>query len=108
MTDGDPDVFLTASYLRDVLRRMLFIKATPERLSVCEIFYIYIYINIYQYSHVYSTGATTLSFQFPVVHHKCERDYIVDQTANSFAFEFYICNKQELEEIYRALKKDWI
>lgn len=38
VTDGDPDVFLTASYLREVLRHMLFIKTTPVYLCVCNIF----------------------------------------------------------------------
>lgn len=35
MTDGDPDVFLTASHLRDVLRCVLFVKTTPVYIPVC-------------------------------------------------------------------------
>lgn len=38
MIDGDADVLLTASHLREVLRHTLFIKTTPVCLSVCGIF----------------------------------------------------------------------
>lgn len=36
LTDGHPDVFLPASYLRDLLRREMFIKTTPVHLAVWE------------------------------------------------------------------------
>lgn len=51
MTDGDPDVFLTASHLRDALRHMLFVKTTPVYIS-----YVWnIKVLLYKYLSPYAT-----------------------------------------------------
>lgn len=78
VTDGDPDVFLTASHLRDVLRRMLFVIPTPvycTSLYVGKIFKNFC-TNTYR-TYAGATEITTeiLSFQFPGSHlTKYERD----------------------------------
>lgn len=95
VTDGDPDVFLTASYLREVL----IIKTTPVYLCVCVcVIYLILYLSsLHKHlSHMYSTGAIILLLLLPGVHHKCECDCILDPTVNSLRCN--ICNIQELGE----------
>lgn len=65
MTDGDPDVFLTASHLRDVLRRMMFVKTAPVYISLCVK---YLSTSAQTPIAICNTGATEiLSFWFQAV-----------------------------------------
>lgn len=90
LTDGHPDVFLPASYLRDLPRRAMFIKTTPVHLlSVCVCVYVCVKGACVKYlsasrkqplSIVYSAVATALSRRLPVAHCDCRCDYISDQT----------------------------
>lgn len=88
LTDGHPDVFLPASYLRDLPRRAMFIKTTPVLLSVCACVCVGHVCEIFKCStqtateRMYSTVATALSHRLPVVHCGCRCDYISDQTEN--------------------------
>lgn len=86
MTDGDPDVFLTASHLRDMLRRMLFVKTAPVYISP-SMYEIFKYFCINTYCHMQFWRHLNLVILVPNKHLiKCERDSILNQTANSLSF----------------------
>lgn len=91
MTDGDPDVFLTASYLRDVLRHMLFIKTTPVCLSVCGIFKYFAQTPI---THIQNWCHHFVISVPNIISYKFDCDYILCPKTKSCALEFKITNRK--------------